>query len=364
MQVQIGTSVKSDVEAAVAEASAKLGECKLIILLSSFQQLEKASELLSNKFPGVPTIGCGSITYFDTESSDKRLVLIGFGNDAEVQVGVIRNLSSAPMQDIPSLQEKVSKISAGEENTICLEFCTNDEERLVTTLNVALEKSRIPIVGGTIFGAPEGYVTKAMVNGKFYPDACCYALIKNKSGKIRTYSELIFGPMEGAITHTATKVNLAKKELISLDNRPAADVYCNDANVSRGQLVDNILTNPLGRVIGNQIFVSSPYAIGENGSLISYKRINENDAIQVLELKDYKAINDDTRATMKQESSKISFVFSINCIYRHLLFSNENYLNQFIGNMKTVGPHIGIVGGGEQYKKQHVNQTMVCAVFE
>lgn len=63
MQVQIGTSVKPDVEAAVAEASAKLGECKFIILLSSFQQLEKASELVSNKFPNVPTIGCGSISY-------------------------------------------------------------------------------------------------------------------------------------------------------------------------------------------------------------------------------------------------------------------------------------------------------------
>ena len=364
MQIQIGTSVKPDVEAAVAEAAAKLGECKLIVLLSSFAQLEKAAEIISNKFPNTKTIGCGSISYFDGDSSDKRLVLIGFGNDAEVEVGVIRNLSSAPMLDIPKMEEKISKIQAGDSNTICLEFCTNDEERLVTTLNVALGKTNIPIVGGTIFGAPNGYTSKAMVNGKFYPDACCYALIKNKSGKIRTYSELIYGPMEGAKTHTATKVNLANKELITLDNRPAADVYCDDANVSRAQLVDNVLTNPLGRVIGDQIFVSSPYEIGNNGSLINYKRINSNDAIQVLELKDYKSITAQTRQTIKNENNKISFIFSINCIYRHLLFTNEHYLNQFISNMGSVAPHVGIVGGGEQYKKQHVNQTMVCAVFE
>ena len=56
-------------------------------------------------------------------------------------------------------------------------------------------------------------------------------------------------------------------------------------------LVGNVLTNPLGRVIGDQIFITSPYAIGNNGSLISYKRINENDSIQVLDLKDYEEIH-------------------------------------------------------------------------
>ena len=64
--------------------------------------------------------------------------------------------------------KKVSKISAGDSNTICLEFCTNDEERLVTTLNVALERARIPIVGGTVFGYPEGYTPKVLVNGEYF----------------------------------------------------------------------------------------------------------------------------------------------------------------------------------------------------
>ena len=262
------------------------------------------------------------------------------------------------------MEEKVSKIQAGDNNTVCLEFCTNDEERLTTTMNVALEKARIPIVGGTIFGYPAGATGYAMLNGSLYPDACCYALIKNKSGKIRTYSENIFGPMDCARTHIATKVNLKNKELITLDGRPAADVYCEDAGVTRGELVDNILTNPLGRVVGSEVFISSPYAIGDGGSLINYKRINENDTIQVMELKDYEQINSETRQTMRDESNKISFVFSVNCIYRHLLYTQRNYLTELLTNMKSVGPHIGIVGGGEQHNKQHVNQTMVCAVFE
>ena len=228
---------------------------------------------------------------------------------------------------------------------MCLEFCTNDEERLVTTMNVALERAKIPVVGGTIFGYPAGATGYAMLDGELYPDACCYALIKNKSGKIRTYSENIFGPMECGKTHIATKVNLANKELISLDGRPAADVYCEDAGVSRSELVDNVLVSPLGRVIGDEIFISSPYAIGNNGSLINYKKINENDTIEILELKDYEAIGDETRNQIRKENGKISFIFSVNCIYRHLLFNQRNYMTDFLTSMKSVGPHVGIVGG-------------------
>ena len=364
MQISIGTSTKADCNGAVAEATAKVSNPNLLILLCSYEHLKDASKIISEKYKGVPLIGTSTTSYFESESSDKRMIVLCFGSDVAAEVGIIRKLSSAPIADIAAMEEKVSKIQAGDSNTICLEFCTNDEERLVTTMNVALERAKIPVVGGTIFGYPAGATGYAMLNGELYPDACCYALIKNKSGKIRTYSENIFGPMECGKTHIATKVNLAKKELISLDGRPAADVYCEDAGVSRSELVDNVLVSPLGRVIGDEIFISSPYEIGSNGSLINYKKINENDTIQVLELKDYEEIGNDTRRTIKDENSKISFIFSVNCIYRHLLFNQRNYMTDFLTAMKSVGPHVGIVGGGEQYKKQHVNQTMVCAVFE
>lgn len=365
MQVAIGTSSSADVKSAVAEVTAKTGaNPNLLILLSSYDHLEEASKLIATKYPGVPLIGTSATSYYGSESSDRRMNLISFGSDAEAQVGILRDLSAAPLIDIADMEDKVSKIHAGNEDTVCIEFCSNDEERLVTSMNVALEHAGIPIVGGTIFGTPEGKKSYAMLNGVLYEDACCYALIKNKSGKIRTYSELIFKPMDGAKQHIATSVNLSNKELITLDGKPAADVYCQDAGVSQGELVGNILTNPLGRVIGDEIFIASPYEIGKNGSLINYKRINENDTIQVMELMDYESIGEDTRRTIKNENSKISFMFSVNCIYRHLLYTNRGYLTSFLGAMSNVGPHIGIVGGGEQYKKQHVNQTMVCAVFE
>lgn len=364
MQVMIGTSLKNDVNEAVAEATAKISNPKLLIYLSSYQHLKEGAKLVKEKYPDVPLVGTSSTTYFKSESTDARMILIGFGQDAIAEVGIIKNLSSVPMADIPAMEEKIRKVRPGKEDTICLEFCTNDEERLVTTMNVALERTGVTLAGGTIFGVPDGATSYAMVDGELYSDACAYAIIKNTSGRIRVYSELIFKPLEGTKPHIATSVDLANKELLTLDGRPAANVYCEDTGVSQSEIPTNVLTNPLGRVIGNEIYIASPYGIGRNNSLINYKKINENDTISVMELVDYEKRGTETRDRMKSDAKKISFVFSINCIYRHLLYTDRGYLTTFLGSMVELGQHVGIVGGGEQCGKQHVNQTMVAVVFE
>ena len=60
----------------------------------------------------------------------------------------------------------------------------------------------------------------------------------------------------------------------------------------------------------------------------------------------------------------ISLVVSIDCIYRYLLYDGEGYFATYAKDMASLGNHMGVVGGGEQCNNQHVNQTMVCAVFE
>ena len=47
-----------------------------------------------------------------------------------------------------------------------------------------------------------------------------------------------------------------------------------------------------------------------------------------------------------------------------MLYEKEGYFSTYAKDMAVLGPHLGIVGGGEQYNNQHVNQTMVCVVFE
>ena len=364
MQVKVGKSQNADVNNAVKEATSGVSSPSGIFFQSPFDKIEGVTEILAEKFPDVPIIGTGATSYIESEASDKILVIVAFESGAVVKAGVLRYLSSAPLFDILSLEKSLSEIRPGQSDTICLEYCTNDEERLVTSMNVALEKPNVPLLGGTVFGTPAGQASIVSVNGKIYKDACAWMLVKNTSGKIRTYSENIYAVPENAKTHVATKVNLEKKELIALDNRPAADVYSNELGVGRNAIVNNVFKNPLGRIVGDDTYIISQYDVSSNGGLVNYKKVYENDTICFLKLLDYRSINASTRDRIKSENPKISFVFSVNCIYRHLFFTNEGYLKTFLGDMARLGNHVGVVGGGEQYKKQHVNQTMVCAVFQ
>ena len=362
MQTFIGSSLSKDAKAAVAEATKGLSNPHMILFFANYNMLKDVTALLKDLFPNVPTIGSCAISYYEKDSTDNKLMIIGFGSDAKVKVGVLRYLSSAPLYDIMGLKKAVAEVGPGDEDSICLELCTNDEERLVTTMNVVL-KDKVPLLGGTVFGVPNGQKAYVAVDGELYEDACCYAVVKNTTGKIRTYSENIYTLKEDIKKHIATKVNMKTKELIQMDYKPASDVYASDLGIPKSQVVDNVLENPLGRVIGDQVYICSQYGIGDGGSLINYKRFNENDTVAILQLRDYQAINDETRRKIKSENPKISFVFSVNCIYRHLLFGQKNHTQGFMDDMATLGKHVGIVGGGEQYKTQHVNQTMVCAVF-
>ncbi len=364
VQVKVGKSKNGDVNAAVKEAVSGISNPAGILFQCPFEQLEGASELISGVFPGVPVIGTGATSYIEGEATDKTLVVVAFGSGASCRAGVLRYLSTSPLYDIMDLEQAVSDIRPGSQDSVCLEYCTNDEERLVTTMNVALEKADVPILGGTVFGTPAGKKSMVSVNGTLYEDACAWMLVKNTSGKIRTYRENIYAIPQDAKTHVATKVNLERKELVSLDNRPAADVYSGELGIGRGAIVDNVFKNPLGRIVGDDTYIISQYEVSQNGGLVNYKKVLENDTICILELLDYRSINQETRDRIKSENGKISFIFSVNCIYRHLFFTNEHYLPTFLEDMSRLGNHVGVVGGGEQYKKQHVNQTMVCAVFE
>ena len=364
MQVKVGKSLNSDVVSAVKEATSGFSSPAGIFFQSAFNQIEGVTEQLSEKYPGIPIIGTGATTYYESDATDKLLVVVAFESGAVVKAGVLRYLSSTPLYDIMDLEHAVSEVRPGQTDTICLEYCTNDEERLVTSMNVALEKSGVPLIGGTVFGTPAGKDSIVSVNGKIYKDACAWMLIKNTSGKIRTYSENIYAVPENAKTHVATKVNLQTKELISLDNKAAADVYSGELGIPRGGIVDNVFKNPLGRIVGDDTYIISQYEVTPGGGFMNYKKVYENDTICFLELLDYRSINERTRDRIKSENPKISFIFSVNCIYRHLFFTKENYLKTFLSDMARLGNHVGVVGGGEQYKKQHVNQTMVCAVFE
>ena len=84
----------------------------------------------------------------------------------------------------------------------------------------------------------------------------------------------------------------------------------------------------------------------------------------LLELGDYRATVRDTIRAIRSDFPRISGVFSVNCLFRYKLFTENGYMQEYLRDMSTLGAHAGLVGYGEHYNHQFVNQSMSCVVFE
>lgn len=362
MKSFIGSGTGSPADA-VAKATKGLSSPSGIIFMAPYDMMSEAAALLSDAFPGVPSIGTIGTNFVNGTCSDKTLAVVAFYDDAKFTAGLVTEISKCPVAFEAQIQRDLSSVSPSKDDTVCIEYCTGAEEKLVTTFTACLAKKGIQLAGGTAFGAPEGKASLVAYNGKVYEDACVYAFIKNTTGRVRVYKENIY-ENRAAQAHFATKVDVSRKALIELDGRPAADVYSAELDIPRADIVGNVLQNPMGRAVGDEVFISSMMGLEGNGTLLNYKRINKNDCIYFLTLGDYDEIERNTRQKIQDDSKKVSLILSIDCIYRYLLYDANGYVSTYAKNMASLGPHIGVVGGGEQFNNQHVNQTMVCAVFE
>lgn len=354
---------QGNISAALEKATVGLSHPSGIIFYAPYEGIREAAAYLWEKYPGVPMIGTIGTKFVNGSIGEKNVAVTAFFQDARIGGGIVCGLDACPVAAVAEIAEQVKTVQPGNEDTVCIEFCTNDEERLVTTMNAAFGRKNISLIGGTAFGAPEGKTALVACNGQVYENACAYLLIKNTTGKVKVFKENIY-EKHSNISHYATKVDVKKKSLIEIDNQPAASVYSREVGVPREKIIGNVFQNPIGRSVGDEVYISSMMALGANGELINYKRINKNDCIYFLELGDYKESEVRTRNLISSEMKHISLVFSVDCIYRYLLYQQEHYVDEYAKGMASLGPHVGIVGGGEQFNNQHVNQTMVCAVFE
>ena len=362
MKVFMKTGQGSPVEA-VHAATQGLQNPSMILFIAPYHMAADIAIQLRKQYPDTPSIGTIGTKLTNGQVSDDTLAVLALFDDAKVRCGVMERISQCPVSYSGEIRQKIDQISPGREDTVCIEYCTGSEEKLVTTFTSFFEKKGIRLAGGTVFGVPDGKAPIVAYNGQVYEDACVYAIIKNTTGRVKVYKENIY-QKNSSQSHFATKVNVAKKELVELDGRPAADVYSSELGIPRSQIVDNVLVNPMGRAVGDQVFISSMMAMDANGALSNYKRINKNDCIYFLSLGDYKETEREMREQILQNMPHISLVLSIDCIYRYILYYKENYFSTYAKDMASLGTHLGVVGGGEQYNNQHVNQTMVCAVFE
>ena len=337
------------------EAVRGLRNPQLIMLLSNGDQFESHVEQLEKLYPRVPSIGCIGMSY-DTKVVEKGVGVVAFYDGVSATANVLEEVSVMPVKYIERLERDVRTINSLNEDTVCIDFCTGNDACALTTIYSVLKHKNISLVGGT------GDAGKVSANGKVYQDAVAYALVKNNHGRVKTYKENIYHQM-GNYRFIASKTDKAKYILGKLNGVPARQVYQDILHVTEKEIQTQTFKNPFGKINGDDICIISIKEVSGN-ALTCFRQVNDSDVLIMLELGDYKAIVKDTIRMIQNDFPKISAVFSVNCLFRYLLFTDNHYMEEYLREMSALGNHVGLVGYGEHYNNRIVNQSMTCVVFE
>lgn len=339
------------------EALRAISAPKLLLLMSNAKQFEQHVEELEKQFPGVPSIGCIGGSYSgQTVQADGGVAVVAFEGNLTVAANVLEQASTMPVKYIGRLEADLDRVKAAENNTVCIDFCTGNDACVLTTIYSVLGKRKISLMGGT------GDAGKVSANGKIYEDADAYALIRNNDGKIKVYKENIYQPMPGC-RFIASKTDRSKYLLGELNGKPARKVYQDLLQISDKDIETQTFKNPFGKMNGQDVCIISIKNV-EGDKLACYRQINDSDVLTLLEAKDFSKVVDDTIQQIHRDFKHVSGVFSVNCIFRYLFFTQEHYFDTYLKTMATLGDHAGLIGFGEHYNQQFVNQTMTCVVFE
>ncbi|MCI9391689.1 MAG: hypothetical protein HFF65_04715 [Oscillospiraceae bacterium] len=337
------------------EALQGLYNPQFIMLLSNDAQFEEHVQALEKRYPGIPSIGCIGMSY-QTGVVEHGVGIIAFSDGVTAAANVLEQVSTMPVKYIQRLERDMQTVGGSSRDTVCIDFCAGNDACVLTTIYTALRQRGISLVGGT------GDQGKVSANGRVYQDAVAYALVRNQSGRVKTYKENIYHQL-GNYRFIASNTDRSNYILGSLNGKPAKQVYKSILHVTDEEILTRTFQNPFGKINGDDTCIISIKEVHGN-SLACFRQVNDSDVLILLELGDYQAITRETIAQICREFPRRSAIFSVNCLFRYKLFSEHNYMQTYLREMASLGCHAGFVGYGEHYNNRFVNQSMTCVVFE
>ena len=138
----VGTGVGQP-ETAVHQAVQGLTSPSAILFMASYEHFKETASRLKELFPDTPCIGTIGTRLVNGQVSDSGLAVLGFFSDVKIRCGIITEASRCPVAGTTQLLKQIAEISPGTDDTVCVEYCTGSEEKLVTTFTSCLETKGI-----------------------------------------------------------------------------------------------------------------------------------------------------------------------------------------------------------------------------
>ncbi len=338
---------------------------KMILFFASseFDGSAPAAEL-QKAFPDCRIIGCCSHSeYCNSDYTNHSVSLMAMDGESvsDCYVSVVENLTAEP--DVKAVVADMEAHFGGSEEIfnnfdryagiILFDSSVKMEEWFMDRLGMATD---ILFVGGSSSAAENG-VTHVYADGKSYSNAAVLAILKTVNGYdvIKTQSACVMSERKLEVT----KSDLKNRILYEFDNRPCGEVYAEMLNVPVDKIADYFVSNPLGIVSGEEIFVRTFNEIQPEGITL-HCGLPEGSEINVLKIGDIIA---DTKAAL---DSVITYepagVINFNCLYRTFEILNKNLVKPYCELWGRYNS-IGCSTGGEAYLG-HINETSTVLVIK
>lgn len=357
MKLAYGSSRNGDISEAIKNITEPAA---LLFIVANEEMLAQAAEEIEKKFPGIPSIGGVGYAYTGNQFFDTGVFVIALKQNIAVAADVLEQASLMPVKYIRRLEAAFETVEAEQGNTACFDICSAGADlRAITTISSYLRRNGYELAGGT------SNSVSVACNGKVYEDACAFFVIKNLSGRIKAYKENIYVHSNDKKNQMmVTEAEPKNYKICTLENRPADEVYRSALGIDREQMKTQTFKNPFGHICDSHTYIISIKEVDEDGNIVTFRPANQMDFLTILELGDYRAVVRNTIARMQEDLGTVSAVLSVNCLFRYILFNDEHYWNDYLAEMSGKFSHAGLVGVGEHYNTQFVNQTMCCLAFE
>ncbi|MCM1988789.1 FIST signal transduction protein [Oceanirhabdus seepicola] len=232
----------------------------------------------------------------------------------------------------------------------------NMEEKLLSVIYSVIKDSSFKILGGTAGDDLKFENTLISYKGKVINNGCVMTFVKTDA-PFHIQKENIF--TQSGITMTATKVDVRKRIIYEFNGRAAATEYARVLGIQENKLDKHFTINPLGRLIGDEVFIATPFQINSDKSITLYSQILPNAIVDVLELKDPEKCLHETLSEVKEKIPNLKLVIAFNCILRTLYFKEKKITGNLTNIFNEYVPSLcGFTSYGEQFGKMHVNQTL------
>ncbi|MBR6295167.1 MAG: FIST C-terminal domain-containing protein [Treponema sp.] len=377
MEQEVVSTRTRNIDSAVNELCGKLRKnldsYNAVIFLAAIDyDFPLLSQKIKEKFPNAEVLGTSTAGEFSDAGFSEGSIILTTMHDLSTKVkGVfIDHASKYPIayKDDIEAALKACGINIADPNShrdaFAIEFTNaiyNAEETILSNFYAIIKNDRFPLAGAT--AGYTGNTPKSFVsyNGKSTQDGAVMLFVKTRC-KFDIRQEDIFNPTGKQIY--VTKADTMRRELHTLNGRPATTVYAEQLGVSESQAAQQTFENPFGRFVNGSIHIAALASLTSDKKITSFARITPNSTLEMMHIGDALQKADQTCEGIRSAIPHPKFTLLMTCITRTLYFDRSGMKPAIIGKYKNTFPTFcGFSCYGEQIGRIHCNQTLVSLVI-